>query len=183
MIHIYTGDGKGKTTAALGLALRALGAGKKVAMIQFMKKAIFSEHKAIKKYKLPILIESFGIGFYKILGDKKPKSLHQKAAQKALKRVRDIIVSNKYDLIILDEINVAISLGLIDINEVIPLCTHFRSGPSGSKMVKQLITTEIILTGRNAHPKLKKIAHLVTEMKKIKHPFDKGLKAREGIEF
>lgn len=172
LIHIYTGDGKGKTTAALGLALRAIGAGKKVAIVQFMKKANYSEHQTIKKYRLPILIESFGIGYYKILGDKKPKSAHQKAAQKALDRAREIIGSKKYDLLILDEINIAVGFGLIDINEVIGLITDNR-----------LLITDLVLTGRRAHPKLKKIADLVTEMKKIKHPFDKGIKARKGIEY
>ena len=177
LIHIYTGDGKGKTTAALGLSLRAIGAGKKVAIVQFMKKPSYSEHKAIKKYKLPILIESFGIGYYKILGDKKPKESHVKAAKKALQRARDIIDNNDYDLVILDEINVAIGFGLIDVNDVIPICTHIRCG---SKMVKQ---TELILTGRHAHPKLKKHADLITEMKKVKHYFDDGVKARRGIEY
>lgn len=172
-IHIYTGNGKGKTTAALGLALRALGANKKVGIIQFMKKGEYSEHKAIKKYKLPILIESFGIGFYKILGDKKPKEAHKKAAQKALNRSREIINSNKYDLVILDEVNVAIDSGLIDINEVVSILKPETLNPK----------PDIILTGRNALPKLKKLADLVTDMKKIKHPFDKGIKAKKGIEY
>jgi len=173
LIHIYTGDGKGKTTSALGLALRAIGAGKKVAIIQFMKKGNYSEHKAIKKYRLPILIESFGIGYYKIMGDKKPKSAHQKAAQRGIQRARDIIASNKYNLIILDEINIAVGFGLINVQDVIDiLLTDNR-----------LLSTDIILTGRRAHPKLRKIADLVTEMKKIKHPFDRGIKARKGIEY
>ncbi|MBM2821199.1 MAG: cobO [Candidatus Berkelbacteria bacterium] len=172
-IHIYTGDGKGKTTAALGLALRAIGAEKKVAIIQFMKKGNYSEHKAIKKYKLPILIESYGTGYYKILSDKKPKSAHQQTAQKALKRAEELIESNKHDLIILDEINVAIGFGLIDISEVIKMLNPKR----------YTLYATIVLTGRRAHPKLKKIAHLVTDMKKIKHPFDKGTKAQKGIEY
>ena len=172
LIQIYTGDGKGKTTAALGLALRAIGAGKKVAIIQFMKKGIYSEHRAIKKYKLPILIESFGIGYYKIMGDKLAKEAHKKAAQKALQRAREIIESKKYDLVILDEINVAIGFDLIDMNEVIDILITNNSIPG-----------TIVLTGRRTHPKLKKIAHLVTEMKKIKHPFDKGIIARKGIEY
>ncbi len=175
IIQIYTGDGKGKTTAALGLALRSLGAEKKVVIIQFMKKADYSEHKAIKKYKLPILIESFGIGYYKILDDKKPKSSHQKAAQKALKRSKSIIESKKFDVIILDEINIAISSGLIDVNEVIELLSRLA--------ISNKRNIDIILTGRNAHPKLKKIAHLVTIMQKNKHYFDKGLNARKGIEY
>ena len=178
MIHIYTGDGKGKTTAALGLALRAIGAGKKVAIVQFMKKGDYSEHKAIKKYKLPIEIYSFGIGYYKIMGDKKPKSTHQKAAQKALNRARKLIQKGKHDLIILDEINVAIGFGLINIDEVI---TILRSSPLGMLFGKR--SADIILTGRRAHPKLKKIADLITNMKKVKHYFDKGLKARRGIEY
>lgn len=170
-IHIYTGDGKGKTTAALGLALRALGAGKRVAIIQFMKKANYSEHAALKKYRLPILVESFGIGFYQILGHKKPKKEHQQAAQKALKRTREIINSQKYDLIILDEINVAIGFGLIDVEEVVEILVTSNELP------------DTVLTGRRAHLKLKKIADLVTEMKKIKHPYDKGFKAKKGIEY
>jgi cob(I)alamin adenosyltransferase len=171
-IHIYTGDGKGKTTAALGLALRSLGAGQKVAIIQFMKRANYSEHKAIKKFKLPILIKSFGIGYYKILGDNKPKSNHLKAARKALMSAQELIKSKKYDLIILDEINVAIDFGLIGVNDVIDILVTNNGVP-----------VTVILTGRRAHPKLKKIADLVTEMKKIKHPFDKGLKAQKGIEY
>lgn len=170
MIHIYTGNGKGKSTAAFGLALRALGAEKKVAILQFMKKPDTSEYKAIKKYKLPILIESFGIGFYKILGDKKPKGSHQKAAQKGLKRAQEIIEKGDCDLLILDEINVAIDLGLINIQEVIDIIDLNKKA-------------ELILTGRNAHPKLKKLADLVTVMKKHKHYFDQGTKARKGIEY
>ncbi|KKQ74259.1 MAG: ATP:corrinoid adenosyltransferase BtuR/CobO/CobP [Berkelbacteria bacterium GW2011_GWB1_38_5] len=173
-IHIYTGDGKGKTTAALGLALRAIGADKKVAIIQFMKKGNFSEHKTIEKYKLPILIESFGIGYYKILGDKKPKRAHQKAAQKALERTKELIAKGEHDIIILDEINVAIGFGLVDIEEVISI---FQSSVVGKR------SADIVLTGRRTHPKLKKIADLVTEMKKIKHYFDNGTKARKGIEY
>lgn len=173
-IHIYTGDGKGKTTAALGLALRAIGAGKKVAVLQFMKKGDCSEHRAIKKYQLPILVESFGIGFYKILGDTKPKSAHQKAAQKALQRSRELIDEGKHDVIILDEINVAIDVGLVDVDEAIEI---LRTTANGER------STDLILTGRNAHSRLKKLADLVTIMQKHKHYFDKGQTARKGIEF
>jgi len=173
LIHIYTGDGKGKTTAALGLALRAMGAGKSVAIIQFMKQGNYSEHQAIKKYKLPIEIHSYGLGYYKIMGDNKPKSVHQKAAREALNRAGELIQKGKHDLIILDEINVAIGFGLININEVIDILITNNS----------IRCTDIILTGRRAHPKLKKLADLITEMKKEKHYFDKGLKARKGIEY
>lgn len=170
-IHIYTGDGKGKTTAALGLALRAIGAGKKVAIIQFMKKANYSEHKAIKKFKLPILIESFGIGYYQIRGDIKPKSAHKLAAQKALKRTEEIIKAGKHDVVIIDEINVAIAFDLINVDEVIDILVTSNAIP------------DTILTGRRAHPKLKRLAHLVTDIKKVKHYFDTGIKARKGIEY
>lgn len=170
IIHVITGDGKGKTTAALGLALRAIGAAKKVIVIQFMKKGDYAEHRTIKKYKLPIKVESYGIGFYKILGDKHTDTEHQKAAQKALDRAREVIVTQKYDLVILDEVNVASDLGLIDINELIEILDQAKSG-------------DIILTGRNASPKLKKIADLVSEIKKVKHYFDQGIEARKGIEY
>jgi len=176
MIHIYTGDGKGKTTSAFGLALRAIGAKKRVAIIQFLKKPDTSEYKAIKKYRLPILIESFGIGFYKILGDQIPKLAHQKAAQKGLRRAQEIIEKGDYDLVILDEINVAIDYGLVDIEEVIEIIQLQRLSVVGKR------SADIVLTGRHAHPKLKKLADLVTEMKKEKHYFDKGQKARKGIE-
>jgi len=173
LIQIYTGDGRGKTTAALGLALRAIGAGKKVAMVQFMKKGIYSEHRAIEKYRLPILIESFGIGYYKIMNDKHTKAEHQRAAQKALNRAKELIKKGKYDIIILDEINVAVGFGLVDVNELISILTANGAGRK----------SEIILTGRRAHPRLKKLADLVTEMKNVKHPFDKGIIARKGIEY
>lgn len=169
MIHIYTGDGKGKTTAALGLALRACGANKRVAILQFLKKGDSSEFKTIKKYRLPILIESYGIGFYKILGDKKPEEKHKQAAQKALKRFHDLIEKSDFDVIILDEINVAIDCGLIEVKEVIEIIGLNKKA-------------ELILTGRNAHPKVIKLADLVTIMRKHKHYFDKGVRARKGIE-
>ncbi|MDO8686761.1 MAG: cob(I)yrinic acid a,c-diamide adenosyltransferase [Candidatus Berkelbacteria bacterium] len=168
-LHIYTGDGKGKTTTALGLALRAIGSNKKVALVQFMKKPICSEHKAIKKYKLPIDVFAYGIGFYKILGDKKTEKQHEAIVQKAWKKVQGVINSKKYDLIILDEINVVIGFGLLSVDIVIDTIKTSKS--------------EIVLTGRNAHSKLIKIADLVTEMKKKKHYFDKGVKARKGIEY
>lgn len=168
-IQIYTGEGKGKTTSSLGLAIRAIGANKKVALIQFMKKPIYSEHKAIKKYKLPIDVFAYGIGFYKILGDKKTKKQHREVIDKAWKKAQEIINSKKYDLIILDEINAAIGFGLLSIDIVIDTIKTSKS--------------EIVLTGRKAHPKLKKIADLITEMKPVKHYFDKGVKARKGIEY
>lgn len=171
MIQIYTGDGKGKTTASLGLAIRALGAGKRVAIVQFLKKGDSSEFKAIKKYKLPIDVFAFGIGYFKILGDKHSKAEHQKAAQKGLLKAQELIKNKKYDLIILDEINIAIGFGLLNINEVISML---------SKIPKKI---ELILTGRRAKLELKKLADLVTVMQKEKHYFDQKVQARRGIEY
>lgn len=173
MIQIYYGNGKGKTTASLGLALRSIGALKKVALIQFMKKPIFSEHKAIKKYKLPIDVFAYGIGFYKILGDTHTDTEHKKACQKALDKAKELILSKKYDLIILDEINVALHYKLINVDDVIKLL----STDNGQQI------TDVVLTGRYLHPRLKKIANLITEMKEEKHYFTKGVKGRKGIEF
>ncbi|KKQ16688.1 MAG: ATP:corrinoid adenosyltransferase BtuR/CobO/CobP [Berkelbacteria bacterium GW2011_GWA1_36_9] len=170
MIHIYTGEGKGKTTAALGLALRALGAQKRVAIIQFMKKGDSSEIKAIKKHKLPIDVFTFGIGFFKILGDNKPPEKHKQATQKGLKKARQIIEKGDFDLIILDEINVALDYNLIIFEEVV-------------EIIKLNKKAELILTGRNAPSKLIKIADLVSVIQKNKHYFDTGVKARKGIEF
>ena len=172
IIHVITGDGKGKTTASLGLALRAIGAGKKVKIIQFMKTATFSEHESIKKYNLPIEVECFGIGFYKILGDKHTEAEHKDSCHKALTAAKTAIDSNKYDLIILDEINVAIGFHLIKVNEVLELIN--------TRTKKNM---DIVLTGRRAHSKIKKIADLVSEVKNIKNYFDKGIDARKGIEF
>lgn len=173
MIQIYTGDGKGKTTAALGLALRAIGAKKKVAILQFLKKGDSSEFNAIKKYKLPIDVFAYGIGFYKILNDKHSHKEHTKAATDVWEKAKEIIKSKKYDLIILDEINVAIDLKLIDINDVI---NNLHSKPL-------TLHPDIILTGRGAPAKLKKIADLITVMKKEKHYFNQKIKARKGIEY
>jgi cob(I)alamin adenosyltransferase len=172
IIHVITGDGKGKTTASLGLALRAIGAEKRVKIIQFMKKCDFSEHKAIQKYKLPIEIECFGIGFYKILGDTHTEAEHKLSCSNALKAAKTAIESDNYDLIILDEINVAIGFKLIEADEVVIYLTNLN----------QKNETDIVLTGRRAHPKIKNIAHLVSDIKSVKHYFDKGQKARKGIE-
>ena len=170
IIHVITGDGQGKTTASLGLALRAFGAKKRVKIIHFMKKANSSEHRAMQKYGLPIEIEAYGIGFYQILGDLKLPTEHKKAAQKGLEAARKAILAANYDLIILDEINVAIGFGLLEINEVISVINLVKKG-------------DIVLTGRRAHSKIKKMAHRVSEIKNTKNYFDKGQKARRGIEY
>lgn len=174
IIHIITGDGKGKTTASFGLALRAIGAGKRVKIIQFMKKGDSSELKAIKKYKLPIDFECFGIGFYKILGDKHTEEEHKKACERGLAAAKRAIESQKYDVIILDEINVAIGFKLLNIDDVIKMLSTIHC---------PLSTFDIVLTGRKAPAKLKNLADMVSEIRNVKNYFDKGKIARKGIEF
>lgn len=168
-IHVYTGDGKGKTTAAFGLAVRALGRGKRVAIIQFMKPKISGEVIAlskIKKFKDKLFLKSFGRSQMVI----SPKLGDFKEAKRGLAEVKKIF-KQKFDLVILDEINVAIAFGLLDINKVIKI---IESRPLG---------TNVVLTGRRAHLKMMELADLVTEMRKIKHPYDSGKKAKIGIEY
>lgn len=165
-LHIYTGEGKGKTTAALGLGLRALGAGKKVHMIQFIKGIPYSECKVLDG------LEGFS---YEILGrdcfiDKKPDKKDRLLAQEALAKARAYLLEQKYDLLILDEIFMALYFGLIEEAEVIPVLEERK-------------TTEVICTGRYAPLKIMQMADLVTEMREIKHYYQKGLEARVGIEF
>ncbi|BCB97402.1 cob(I)alamin adenolsyltransferase/cobinamide ATP-dependent adenolsyltransferase [Dissulfurispira thermophila] len=166
-IQVYTGNSKGKTTAALGLALRAAGAGFKVFIAQFIKKRRCSEHKALERFKDLITVKQYGTGF--IMSGKLTKSAID-AAQKGFEEVKNIISSRAYDMVILDEINVAIHSKLLNIKDIVDL---LNSKPQG---------IEIILTGRYADKKIIEVADLVTEMKEIKHYYKKGVKARRGIE-
>ncbi len=183
MIIVFTGNGKGKTTAALGQAIRALGRGKRVLMLQFIKNSESGEHLFLKSLsakggsasggKFPasrFKIIPAGKGFVKILGDKLPLSEHKKAAQAALKLAKKEIAGKKRDLIILDEINVAADLGLVKVADVL-------------KILPRKSLPVVILTGRGAPKSFIKAADLVTEMKEIKHPFKKGAAAQVGVEF
>jgi len=174
LIQIYTGDGKGKTTAALGQTLRALGWGFKVCWIQFIKgNSNIGEIKFSKKLPANLKKKLTFKQFYKTknyaIG--KPKNVHKVTSQKAWEFAKNIIKASKYNLIILDELNNAIDYNLVDIEDVIAV---FKGKPKN---------LEVVVTGRDAHPKLIKIADLVTDMRKKKHPFDKGLIARKGIEY
>lgn len=171
LIIIYTGDGKGKTTAALGMAMRAVGWGGKVLVIQFIKAWKTGEHKAIEKFLPDITIIPAGEGFVGIMGDRKPKELHNASAQKALELAKTEIMSNKWSMVILDEVNGALAGGLIALKDVLAL---LASKPEDM---------DLVLTGRDAHPDLIEKAHLVTEMKKVKHPFDAGILAKKGVDF
>ena len=176
MILVYTGDGKGKTSAALGNVFRALGHGWRVLVIQFFKgdwPVIFGELESAKLHpKLEIL--QLGKGFVKIMGDKKPLSEHKAAAVDAMKMAREKIFSGEYDLVVLDEVNYAIDyldVKLIDLKDLIEI------------MEKKPEKTHLILTGRNAKKEIIEKADLVTEMKEIKHPFQKGIQALKGIDY
>ena len=165
--QVYTGDGKGKTTAALGLALRAAGAGLKVYFAQFVKGMDYSELKALKKLSEFIVVKQYGRDCFIY---RKPKEEDKKLAQEGLKEVREIISSGQYQVVILDEANIATYFGLFSPDDLLDL---IRQKPD---------EIEIIITGRNADPKIIAAADLVTEMKEIKHYYQKGIQAREGIE-
>lgn len=167
-IQIYTGNGKGKSTAAFGLSLRAIGAGKKVFFAQFVKGKPYSEINAIAKFLPDITLQQYGLGCF--IYDN-PTQDDINAAQNGLKEISTIIQSEKYDIIVLDEANIALYYKLFSVRDLIDVLN------------KKPKATEIIITGRYAPDELIKIADLVTEMKEIKHYYTKGIEAREGIEF
>ncbi len=165
-IQVYTGKGKGKTTAALGLSLRAICAGKKVFFGQFMKGQNYSELKANNLLK-NFTCEQFG-GERFITGEPTKKDIE--IAEKGLERIREVLLSDEYDIVVLDEINVSLHFKLISTEKVIEI---IKSKPQ---------RTEIVMTGRHAPEEIIEIADLVTEMKEIKHYYGKGIEARTGIE-
>lgn len=168
LVQIYTGEGKGKTTAALGLALRAAGGGLKVFIAQFMKGVICSEHEAIKKFAGLILIKQYGTG--RFIKDK-PSDEDIAIAMKGLNEAKEKMLSGEYDIIILDEINTAASMGLINLEELLKFISE------------KPYNIELILTGRNAPQRLLDAADLITYMQAIRHYYDKGVAARKGIEY
>ncbi len=168
---VFTGNGKGKTTAALGTALRAAGYGHKVAIVQFIKGTWHSgELDALAR--LPqIEINRCGEGFYKIQGDDKPEEVHLAAARAGLALAREKLQSGRYQLVILDEINNAVHTGLLKVEDLTAL------------IADKPAQVDLIVTGRDAAPEVVKLADLVTEMREVKHPFQQGLLARKGIDF
>jgi len=172
MIIIYTGDGKGKTTAAIGTCFRAMGYGWKVAMVQFMKGTWhYGELDTVNRLSDLMEIIPMGKGFYKILDDSATEEEHMEAAENAFSSALGKIHSGSYRLIVLDEVLVAVQTGLLDEAKVLE---GLRSIPEN---------VHVILTGRGATDSLKDMADLVTEMCEIKHPFQKGIMAVEGIDF
>ena len=167
-VQVYTGDGKGKTTAALGLALRAVGRGLKVCMFQFIKGGgRYGEHLAAEKLApLLTVIQTGRPGWV----NTKDITEDRRVAQEALVRADQLMTSGEFDLFICDEINGAVAFGLIDVKQVLEFISRRPE------------TTELVLTGRNAHERVIEAADLVTEMREIKHYYAAGVPARTGIE-
>lgn len=181
LVHVITGDGKGKTTSSLGLAMRAVGNNLKVRMIQFLKSGVTGELFASKK--LGFEVEQFGVDVVRARQknlqefiDKtgrfifQPDELEKEAALEGFEHAKSVIKSGEYDLVILDEINCVLDKGIIPLNEVIEL-------------IKSHGNTEIVLTGRDAPEELYEYADYVSEVKRVKHPWQKGIRARKGIEY
>ena len=175
MVIVFTGDGKGKTTASLGQMMRVMGRGKTALMVQFIKgpwisgEDEFANRLGISKERFEI--RKMGLGFVGILGDKLPIEKHREAARQALRTFIEERKAGMWHLIILDEVNVAISLGLLAAKEVVEAVKDFPEDRI------------LILSGRNAPQEIIDVADLATEMKELKHPYQKGEKARFTIEF
>jgi cob(I)alamin adenosyltransferase len=188
-VQVYTGNGKGKSTAAIGLAIRALGAGKRVIILQFMKAQAYSEHKILPKISEKLTVETVGKPFFIIKEGSMPEEELAKWRDQAvvfpsgqppreylelvaqgIARAKEVLIDGKYDVVILDEINVALHFGLVTWQEVKTLIEQKAEG------------VELVLTGRGAPPELIASADLVTEMREIKHYYTQGLHARKGID-
>jgi len=169
---VFTGEGKGKTSAALGIAFRAFGHHMLVSIVQFIKKpADTGEKLAVERLGPELELHSCGRGFVTGTGDDRLMCEHRKAAEDAFDLARRKMLSGSYDILILDEINNTVKLGLLDINA---LLEFIRSKPP---------ELHLVLTGRDAHPDLISAADMVTEMRSIKHPFDSGEVAQKGIDY
>ncbi len=171
LIIVFTGNGKGKTTAAMGQALRAVGQGLRVSMLQFIKGTWdYGELKSIKRLDPDFMIKPLGKGFVRSKSKLNDKEALENINQ-SWEQARNEILSDKYDMVILDEINYVIDYGLLPVEELLTLLEE--------KPERQ----HIVLTGRNAHKSVVEKADLVTEMIEIKHQYSKGIKAQKGIEF
>lgn len=172
LVIVFTGEGKGKTSAAMGIVMRASGHRQYVSVLQFIKTPqAAGEARAAERLAPEVEFLSLGKGFVNASGGTVPFAEHKKAAEATLLRARQQAASGSWDVMVLDEINNAVSLGLLSIDDVLDLV---RSKPS---------KLHLILTGRDAHPALIAAADLVTEMRPVKHPYDRGIPAQQGIDF
>jgi cob(I)alamin adenosyltransferase len=169
LVHIYTGNGKGKTTAAFGLALRAWGRGKRVCIVQFMKRGeSYGEVQAIDRLD-GIEIRQFGRGRFIVKGKASEEDVL--SAKEGFEFARAVLSSGEYDVVVMDEICITIDFDILSSGEVIDALNGRREG------------VEVVMTGRNAPQELIEMADYVTEMVPIKHPFEKGINARKGVEY
>ena len=166
-VQVYTGDGKGKTTAAIGLAIRAVGAGLKVFIGQFVKGMEYSELKSLEKFSSLLKVKQYGRAKFV---HNKPAEEDFAAARSGYEEIKNIIKSGQYDLVILDEANIAVYFKLLSVEDLLALIDEKPD------------SVELVFTGRNADQRLIDKSDLVTEMKEIKHYFYEGISAREGIE-
>lgn len=172
IIHVITGDGRGKTTSALGTAVRAVGYKHRVIILQFIKGDwYYGEQDGIKRLAPEVEFEKCGLGFYKIVDDDKPEEAHKAAAAEGLCRAEEAITSGDYNLVILDEINNAIHEGLLSVKDVLEV------------LKKKPPLVHVILTGRDAHPEIIEFADMVSEIRDIKHPYTKGILAQRGFDY
>ncbi len=172
LIVVITGNGKGKTTTAFGIAVRACGHDLRTSIIQFMKGDIYAgEWDGIKKMNCPVELISTGKGFCGIQGNPYPYKEHRKNAQEAIQLVHQKMVSGQFDILILDEINNALSLNLVDLEQVLEI---IRQKPP---------RMHLVLTGRDAHPEVIELADTVSEIKEIKHAYRKGIEPQPGIDY
>jgi cob(I)alamin adenosyltransferase len=166
-VQIYTGNGKGKTTAAIGLAVRALGAGWRVFFGQFLKTGRYSEHSILSRFPGQLAVKAYGRDVF-IRGE--PEDKDRRLAQEGIAELAEIVASGDHHLVVLDEANVAVHLGLITVEQIIDLIDKRAEG------------VEMVITGRHADPRLLARADLVTEMREVKHYYHRGVPARTGVE-
>lgn len=169
LVQVYTGNGKGKTTAAIGLAMRAIGRGLKVFMVQFLKGRRYGELETAKRLTDRFTIIQSGLDTFVYKGEATQEDMQ--LARRGLKLARDAIMSRKYDIVILDEVNVAIELEVLSVEDVLPLIDERPAG------------VEVVLTGRYAPQEFLQRADLITEMRCVRHHYDSGIEMREGIEY
>ncbi|MGB9885932.1 MAG: cob(I)yrinic acid a,c-diamide adenosyltransferase [Moorellales bacterium] len=169
LVQVYTGEGKGKSTAAFGLALRAWGQGLRVLIVQFLKPGGCGEHRALEGFAPQLEMRSFGRpGF---IGPEGPREEDYRLAREALTYAREAMLNGEADLVVLDEVFVALQLGVLGLDQVLDLLAQKPS------------TVELVLTGRGAPKEILERADLVTEMREVKHPYRSGLGPRAGIEY